>query len=625
MALRQGGDAVRLLIADGVGIGKTVEAGLVAAELLAQGEAKGLAVLCSPALAPQWRDELRTKFNIDATLVLPSTVNRLNKGLRMGESLFDRHPYVVVSTDLIKQRNYRDDFARTCPDLVIVDEAHTSVTAGGANSRSGATLRHHLLQRLADDQEPAHALPDRHPAPRRRRRLARTPRPPRTPNSNTSPPTCLDPSTTPCVPNSPATSCNANAATSPTSSKTPPSPTAPPPKRPTNSTPTTGRCWTGSSTTPARPSPTTPSPEPSVNASAGGPWSRCSAHSRPAQQPPPPPCETVPRPPRQPPTRKPTKSAATSSSTRTTTPPPTPTTSPPAQTTPPPAHPPPPPAASCWSSPDRPTALIGPEKDIKLARLTDMVKRLLKDGYQPIVFCRYIPTAEYVGEHLRKALEERPRRSRHWHHAARSARSRRLRPRHPRRQPRARRHRLPLRRREPAGLLHRRRALRPRLEPHPARTARRPHRPVRAARQDRPRHHLLRRRQPRRRCRPQRSAPQARDHPQIHRRVRLPSRRLSTGHAGRVRGPHPAPRRHPTRSTVRLARLRQRRGTLRHLAIHRRTREAVPVPVRPARTVPGCRRRRTQGGSRCPRRSRRRRELRPQRPHPARRNARRYR
>lgn len=152
MALRQGGDAVRLLIADGVGIGKTIEAGLVAAELLAQGDAKRLAVLCSPALAPQWRDELRTKFNIDATLVLPSTVNRLQRGLAMGESLFDRNPYVVVSTDLIKQRTYRDEFARACPDLVIVDEAHSSVTAGGANSRGSATLRHHLLRRLADDR-----------------------------------------------------------------------------------------------------------------------------------------------------------------------------------------------------------------------------------------------------------------------------------------------------------------------------------------------------------------------------------------------------------------------------------------------------------------------------------------
>ena len=53
MALRQ--DTVRLLIADDVGIGKTIEAGLIAAELLAQGDAQRLAVLCSPALAEQWQ------------------------------------------------------------------------------------------------------------------------------------------------------------------------------------------------------------------------------------------------------------------------------------------------------------------------------------------------------------------------------------------------------------------------------------------------------------------------------------------------------------------------------------------------------------------------------------------
>ena len=56
MALRQ--DTVRMLIADDVGIGKTVEAGLIAAELLEQGDATGLAVLCGPALAEQWQREL---------------------------------------------------------------------------------------------------------------------------------------------------------------------------------------------------------------------------------------------------------------------------------------------------------------------------------------------------------------------------------------------------------------------------------------------------------------------------------------------------------------------------------------------------------------------------------------
>ena len=64
MAMRQ--PTVRMAICDDVGIGKTVESGLIASELLAQGEASGLAVLCSPALAEQWQEELRTKFGIDA-------------------------------------------------------------------------------------------------------------------------------------------------------------------------------------------------------------------------------------------------------------------------------------------------------------------------------------------------------------------------------------------------------------------------------------------------------------------------------------------------------------------------------------------------------------------------------
>src|SRR3982751_6143513 len=70
-------DPVRLLIADDVGIGKTVEAGLIARELLDRGEADRLAVLCPPALAEQWQAELRTKLHLDAELVLPSTAARL--------------------------------------------------------------------------------------------------------------------------------------------------------------------------------------------------------------------------------------------------------------------------------------------------------------------------------------------------------------------------------------------------------------------------------------------------------------------------------------------------------------------------------------------------------------------
>jgi superfamily II DNA or RNA helicase len=150
MALRQ--QTVRLLISDDVGIGKTVESGLIASELLAQGEATGLAVLCSPALAEQWQEELRTKFGIDAELVLTSTVSRLERGLDLGQSLFDKYPHVIVSTDFIKSTRHRDDFVRHCPDLVIVDEAHTCVAADDAVSGAQNQLRYELLKRVAADE-----------------------------------------------------------------------------------------------------------------------------------------------------------------------------------------------------------------------------------------------------------------------------------------------------------------------------------------------------------------------------------------------------------------------------------------------------------------------------------------
>src|SRR5712691_3766271 len=82
MALRQ--DPVRLLIADDVGIGKTVEACLIARELLDRGEIARIAVLCPPHLAEQWQTELRDKFRIDAELVLPSTAGRLERPCHVG-------------------------------------------------------------------------------------------------------------------------------------------------------------------------------------------------------------------------------------------------------------------------------------------------------------------------------------------------------------------------------------------------------------------------------------------------------------------------------------------------------------------------------------------------------------
>ncbi|MYN65613.1 MAG: DEAD/DEAH box helicase [Acidobacteria bacterium] len=143
MALRL--DPVRLLIADDVGVGKTVEACLVARELVDRCEVDGLCVLCPPHLAEQWQASLAGQFHLDAELVLAGTAARLERTCRQDESLFDRYPFTVVSTDYIKSERRRDEFLRACPDLVIVDEAHTCATA---TTLSSGQQRHELLQAL---------------------------------------------------------------------------------------------------------------------------------------------------------------------------------------------------------------------------------------------------------------------------------------------------------------------------------------------------------------------------------------------------------------------------------------------------------------------------------------------
>jgi len=145
-------DPIRLLVADDVGIGKTIEAGLIARELLDRGEIERLAVLCPPPLAEQWQSELREKFHIEAELVLPSTAARLERNLSLGESLFERYPFVIVSMDFIKSDRRREEFKRACPEFIIVDEAHTC--AYGAE-RGGRHQRFEMVRGLAQN-------PDRH-------------------------------------------------------------------------------------------------------------------------------------------------------------------------------------------------------------------------------------------------------------------------------------------------------------------------------------------------------------------------------------------------------------------------------------------------------------------------------
>lgn len=146
MAMKQA--TVRLLIADDVGIGKTIEGALIAREMLDRGEIQRMAVLCPPHLCEQWQRELEDRFHIQAQVVRTSTATRLERDLPPGTSVFDAHPFTVVSLDYIKSERRREAFQRFCPEFVIVDEAHTC-TQGG----QGRQQRYQLLKGLADNAQ----------------------------------------------------------------------------------------------------------------------------------------------------------------------------------------------------------------------------------------------------------------------------------------------------------------------------------------------------------------------------------------------------------------------------------------------------------------------------------------
>jgi len=149
MALRL--DPVRLFIADDVGVGKTIEALLIARELLDRGEIQRFCVLCPPYLCDQWQKELVEKFHLDAVVLSPATLGRLERRTPPGRSIWQHYPVQVISVDFVKHERNKHTFLLHAPELVIVDEAH-GVTPGQGQRH----LRYALVRELA--QEPKRHL-----------------------------------------------------------------------------------------------------------------------------------------------------------------------------------------------------------------------------------------------------------------------------------------------------------------------------------------------------------------------------------------------------------------------------------------------------------------------------------
>lgn len=126
-----------LLLADDVGLGKTIEAGLVIQELLLRHRARTVVIVCPPSLALKWQDEMREKFGLDFVIVNSELMAKVRRSHGLSANPFRLFPRVIVSMSwlptLRAQRLLRDVFAdvadtatarRFSFDVLVVDEAH---------------------------------------------------------------------------------------------------------------------------------------------------------------------------------------------------------------------------------------------------------------------------------------------------------------------------------------------------------------------------------------------------------------------------------------------------------------------------------------------------------------------
>jgi SNF2-related domain len=130
---------VNLLIADDVGLGKTIEAGLVLQELLARGRVRNCLIVCPASLQLQWRDEMAEKFNLEFRLIDRDQVLLLRREYGSHVNPWRSFPRLITSMDYLKRDAVMAQFESTLDggkdlltswDLLIVDEVHNCAPAG---------------------------------------------------------------------------------------------------------------------------------------------------------------------------------------------------------------------------------------------------------------------------------------------------------------------------------------------------------------------------------------------------------------------------------------------------------------------------------------------------------------
>ncbi len=139
----------RLMLADGVGLGKTIQAALVTVELIARRLVHRILIV-SPAgpLLEQWKTEMSERFGLRFEVIDRAKIEEVRKSQELGANPFDHLPLGLSSIDFLKQERILEILERSSYDLVIIDEVHHCTDLGAIGTRED-TQRRRLAQVLA--------------------------------------------------------------------------------------------------------------------------------------------------------------------------------------------------------------------------------------------------------------------------------------------------------------------------------------------------------------------------------------------------------------------------------------------------------------------------------------------